>query len=144
VYNQNVRPLVEALLLQAKELSIPYEIRLYDDGSAAQFKAENQGLQHTPSVVYKEMPVNAGRSKIRYQLAEEAAFKWLLFLDNDVLPAQPSFLHKYVFETKQSVAVGGVAYQNDFPQEAVLRWKYGKKREQATAQVRQQKPYQRV
>lgn len=144
VYNQSVRLLVETLLSQASQLHIPLEIRVYDDGSAPGIKHANQSVQIHPQVVYREMPANVGRSKIRYQLAQEAAFDWLLFLDNDVLPTHSSFLQNYVTQADKLVAVGGVAYQNEYPAEAILRWKYGRAREQAPAKVRQQSPFQRV
>ncbi|MFC6999292.1 glycosyltransferase family 2 protein [Rufibacter roseus] len=144
VYNQNVLPLVEALLLQASSLTVPYEIRVYDDGSSAEVKSVNQRLSSQPNVVYQEVAENIGRSKIRYLLAQEAQYEWLLFLDNDVLPAKEDFLLKYIQNSKAPVAVGGVAYQEKYPREAKLRWLYGKNREQASSFNRQKTPYDRV
>ncbi|MBA9079445.1 glycosyltransferase family 2 protein [Rufibacter quisquiliarum] len=144
VYNQPVIALVEALLQQARSLTIPFEVRVYDDGSNQEIKKQNRACRNLPEVTYLELPQNVGRSQIRYQLATEAAFHTLLFLDNDVLPASLFFLQKYVQQGQAPVVAGGVTYADTYPAEAVLRWKYGRAREQATSAERQKNPYQRL
>jgi len=144
VYNQNIVPLVEVLLQQAASLTIPFEILVYDDGSSPEILRQNSSVAAHPCVRYQELGKNVGRSKIRYLLAQEATYGWLLFLDNDMLPVRQDFLPTYVSATTAAVAVGGVAYQNTYPPQAKLRWLYGRSREQATAQERQMNPYQRI
>ena len=119
VYNRDVTSLVEELHRQASQLTIPFEIRVYDDGSSQNFLELNRRCRSLGNVVYAELPQNIGRSKIRYRLAEDAQFDFLLFLDNDVLPAQPNFLETYVRQTQAPVCAGGVSYRNDFPPEAI-------------------------
>lgn len=144
VYNQPVVPLVEALLRQAQEISQPIEIRVYDDGSDLEIRHLNSVLTAWPQVVYRELPQNIGRAAIRLLMAREARHSWLLFLDNDVLPAQPDFLGKYLRQSGRPVVSGGVAYAPDYPPETRLRWLYGINREEAPAHVRQRYPYQRI
>ncbi|MGV3540479.1 MAG: glycosyltransferase family 2 protein [Rufibacter sp.] len=144
VYNRSVLPLVDFLRTQLNQLAIPAEIRVYDDGSTPDTKAENRLCRNWEQVVYRELPENVGRSKIRYTLAQDAAYQSLLFLDNDVLPTQNDFLQTYVQQAREPVVVGGVTYAKACPPENVLRWKYGREREQAAARQRQTSPYQRV
>ncbi|MBC3538145.1 glycosyltransferase family 2 protein [Rufibacter sediminis] len=144
VYNQNVLALVEALRQETTAFLIPCEIRVYDDGSNSETLQQNRSLQGVSGVIYQELPQNVGRSQIRYNLAQEARFEHLLFLDNDVLPVHPDFLHRYLTQAQGDVTVGGVAYQASAPKGAELRWKYGKAREEAPAHLRQKNPYQRV
>ncbi|MFB9862557.1 glycosyltransferase family 2 protein [Rufibacter immobilis] len=144
VYNQNVLGLVHTLQQEAQALAVPYEIRVYDDGSTPATRHQNQALAHLPCVHYQELPQNIGRSQIRALLAREAKYPTLLFLDNDVLPSRPDFLHSYLQSAGEAVTVGGVAYKPKAPAGAELRWKYGKNREEASAAVRQKTPYQRV
>ena len=144
VYNQNVTGLVESLLKQAASLSLAYEIRVYDDGSSAGILAQNLTLSQHPHVIYRELPQNIGRAQIRCLLAQEAQYDTLLFLDNDVLPKYPDFLGRYLRQFNGQVTVGGIAYQENVPPGAELRWKYGRAREEAPAARRQKNPYQRI
>ncbi|WP_205503281.1 glycosyltransferase family 2 protein [Rufibacter psychrotolerans] len=144
VLNQNVLALVERLLQEASTLPIAFEIRVYDDGSNPATRTQHQPLLNLPHVVYQEMPQNLGRSQIRFRLAQEARFAHLLFLDNDVLPVHPDFLHRYLQARTAGVTVGGVAYGEKPTPGTELRWKYGRARETAPALQRQKAPYQRV
>ncbi|ALJ00295.1 glycosyltransferase family 2 protein [Rufibacter tibetensis] len=145
VYNQNVLPLVEALLHEASSLSIPFEVRVYDDGSDQNTLDQNQPLQSFSKVVYVKLPLNIGRSQIRYKLAQEAQYQHLLFLDNDVLPVHSNFLQRYLSQAKEGVVVGGIFYKKERPLPGTeLRWVYGKAREEAPAHHRQKAPYERV
>ncbi|AMM52010.1 hypothetical protein TH61_13600 [Rufibacter sp. DG15C] len=145
VYNRSVIQLVQDLVQQASTISIPVEIRVYDDGSLLEYKRLNHSLASIPQVIYQELPANIGRSQIRYLLAQEARYKTLLFLDNDVLLVSSDFLARYINQHTGAVTVGGVCYQDTPPVSAFyLRWLYGKAREQALAQERQKAPYNRV
>ncbi|QHL86118.1 glycosyltransferase [Nibribacter ruber] len=145
VHNRDVQDLVQSLVRQVATLSIPVEIRVYDDGSQLVFKSFNQSISSSESIIYKKLPVNVGRSQIRYLLAQEARYSTLLFLDNDVLPVHADFLATYLSAHSGTVTVGGIAY-HDKPSnpELELRWIYGKEREQAKAAQRQKNPYDRV
>lgn len=65
IYQFDVRPLIIDLLLQAGELDIPYELLCFDDGSSEDIRALNRELVALPGVIYREMPQNMGRSRIR-------------------------------------------------------------------------------
>ncbi|WP_192821184.1 glycosyltransferase family 2 protein [Rufibacter sp. LB8] len=144
VFNQPVLALVQRLHQQATALPISFEIRVYDDGSNSETKIQNQAVAALAQVVYQELPQNLGRTQIRLKLARDAKFPNLLFLDNDVLPVQDSFLQTYVQEDSSGIMVGGVTYADTCLPGTELRWKYGREREQANAEQRQKAPYQRV
>ncbi|MCJ8166363.1 glycosyltransferase [Pontibacter sp. E15-1] len=143
IYNHDVTALVHTLLAQCKRLPLTYEIRLYDDASSEQFRSINRPLSEIEHVVYQELPENIGRAVIRNLLAEQAAYKHLLLLDNDCLPVSYNYLYNYLKETAQhDVIVGGVNYVAEVPRRDYrLHWKYGKKRGSRQAEARQEKPY---
>ncbi|MFL5728058.1 MAG: glycosyltransferase family 2 protein [Cytophagaceae bacterium] len=145
IYNQDVRPLINQLLEQLSRLSIPAEIRCYDDGSDTAIKLLNQELRQNKSVVYMELPLNIGRSAIRNKLAQEAAYPQLLLLDGNVEITKKDFLETYIKQASQSpVLIGGSVY--DYVPETAqsLRWKYGKSRESKPAVLRSAHPYRGI
>lgn len=139
VYNIEVRELVLELATQAKKLNIPFEIRVYDDGSQQQIKSENQKLNEISSVVYKELKENVGRAAIRNQMGKDAKFKYLLFIDADSKVVNENYLKTYLDAAESNcVLCGGTVYQTQKPVEPErwLRWEYGKKREAISAEKR--------
>ena len=46
-------------------------------------RIENRIIQNLENVIYRELPQNLGRSKIRNVLGKAAKFDYLLFLDCD-------------------------------------------------------------
>jgi glycosyltransferase involved in cell wall biosynthesis len=144
VYNWPVAGLVHALLAQQAAWPGPVEIRLLDDGSASEFRRQNQPLAALPGVTYQELPRNVGRAAIRNQLVAQARYPWLLLLDNDSSLPDASFLARYAAAREQdSVLVGGTCYEPAPPADPALRlrWHYGRQREQRPAAVRQPEPY---
>jgi len=142
VYNYLVGDLVARLSLQADELQIKYEIRVYDDGSANEIKLQNRKFAAKPNVVYVELEKNLGRSAIRNKMGFESKFQNLLFIDADSLPVEKNYLKKYIENLRPGqVLCGGTAYNRQKPtdREKYLRWVYGTNREAISAANRNSK-----
>jgi glycosyltransferase involved in cell wall biosynthesis len=142
VFNHDVRPLVEELHRQCQQLELTFEILLFDDDSAENVKSQNRTLSTIPSVIYRELPENIGRSAIRNLLATEAKYAYLLMLDNDCLPSGTNFMKAYMAAAEgQDIVVGGVSYTATTPAKAYsLHYKYGQ-RAAKPASIRQDNPY---
>ena len=143
IYNFDVKDLVNELSSQAVDLNISFEILCVDDKSKADYQKLNEDLGKIKGVIYQKLQKNIGRSAIRNLLSEKAQFDYLLFLDCDI-SINSHFLKKYLeFKDKSDVVVGGVSYMDyDFTDKSkLLRWKYGKQREERKAHFRNQKPY---
>lgn len=149
VYNHDVNPLVNALDQQLTEAGIPYEIIIADDCSDnSEYRERNASLTQLDSVQYVQNQSNMGRAKIRNRLAEIAQYPYLLFIDCDASIKHQNFIQNYLEAIEsmchhpQFVINGGVAYQKDQPgNQYLLRWTYGKKREEETADKRAKNPY---
>jgi len=144
IYNYKVTPLLSELILQLEDVNVLYEIICIDDASNTFYK-ENLIIETFKNVTLFKLESNIGRSKIRNLLAEKATYNWLLFLDSDVLPKKPNFIQNYVRCIKlniKKVYVGGISYTNIRPKkDNLLRWVYGKKREEVSFSKRKNKPY---
>lgn len=137
VYQQRVERLVTTLAQQAGALQIDFEILLFDDCSAEEFRRANQPLGKNDRVVYHELQVNHGRSKIRNRLAETAKGQYLLFLDNDGEIFSPDFLKDYwTARLDGGVVCGGTAYPVFAPAGCELHFNYGYHREAKNAKYR--------
>lgn len=130
-YNFDCSKLVKELHSQASELSIEFEILVYDDCSKKKHE-ENRQLSDLSNVIYKELPNNYGRSAIRNLMAEDAKFKYLIFLDCDGEIPSKNFLSLYYkFKDEADVVCGGRIYPNrdEIKKKYLLHWIYGCKRE---------------
>lgn len=148
VYNHNVNNLVKEIDRQLKEKGVVYEFVIIDDGSEIGFKSQNRTLTTLENIQYIENKTNMGRAKIRNVLAQKAQYPYLLFIDCDASVAYTNFIDKYLqaIETMRKypefVINGGVAYRKEKPSdEYMLRWYYGKHREEQSARQRQRQPY---
>ncbi|MEQ8325236.1 MAG: glycosyltransferase [Vicingaceae bacterium] len=144
IYNFNVVQLVSELHHQSVECGIPFEILCLDDASDSFFKAQNREISSIPSVIYKELESNIGRSKIRNKLAEDSDYDNLLFLDCDSALPSRDFIKKYVIHIENyHVVYGGRIYESNPPlaKEKFFRWIYGKKRESISVDSRLSSPY---
>lgn len=144
VFNNDVRPLVRALLAQAPDWQGPVEIRCLDDGSQEAFRVLNRELAGLPGVVYAELEHNVGRAAIRNQLAAAARYAWLLLLDNDSRLPDHQFLARYRAGRQLApILAGGTTYESRPPSDDALhlRWLYGCRREARPAAVRQRAPH---
>ncbi len=143
-YGQNIKKLIEDLLFQAKRVSFPVEIWIGDDASKEHIYLVNKKLEEQPIVRFIRKESRIGRSAIRNLLAKNAQYPNLLFIDSDAGIENPVFLQNYFDQLgKYKVIVGGTAYQNNPPDNSseLLRWKYGKEKEERPASVRTEKPY---
>lgn len=139
VYNAKVTDLVWELKSQAKKLNIPFEIRVYDDGSQPETKMVNRQLAEENGLVYRELEKNVGRAAIRNQMGKESQFKYLLFIDADSKIINANYLKNFLDTARTNcVLCGGTAYQHQKPVKPAkqLRWVYGKNREAISAAER--------
>lgn len=142
-YNYNIFQLVSTIHKQAENAKIPFEIICFDDASSINFD-ENQKINLFSNSHFEVLNTNIGRSKIRNLLAKKAKYNWLLFLDADVLPENENFISEYIkhIDSKFEIIFGGYKYQNVTPDnKVILRYKYGKAREEKPANQRNLKPY---
>ena len=140
--------LVADLHAQAEELGIPYEILVAEDGSRSQVSIianhKMTELSHCRHIVNKE---NVGPANIRNQLAREARFSWILFIDCDAKVETADFLATYYQQMgKADVVAGGLLHQkeNHDPHRS-LRFKYEKEADlHRSAAERSLQPYKRL
>lgn len=144
-YNTPVTQLVHELKRQCEDAKLVFEILVLDDASTNQeVKAENRSLDSLEGCSFYENLENLGRTASRDVLAQKARFDWLLFLDADVLPRNPDFIHSFDLKSNQEekILFGGISYRDEIPrQEEMLRWKYGKYREAKSVSERVKNPY---
>ncbi|MGV8815498.1 MAG: glycosyltransferase family 2 protein [Gelidibacter sp.] len=147
VYNSSIIPLVEELHKQLEASKTIYEIIVWDDGSSEAFYLQNKIINHVPNIHYFRSEKNYGRTKTRQLLYQKSVFNWLLYLDADVIPKSQEFIQNYLNLTSKGydAVYGGCAYGNIPPKESMLlRWKYGRAKEEVDANIRNQKPYKIV
>jgi len=146
-YNYNVYPLVREVDKQLHKTGVNYEIRVYDDASTVKFDA-NELLKEIPSVSYKTMPENQGRLALRYRLAQDAKYNFVLFMDADVFPKDRFFISKLLKAIEKNdadVFFGGITVPpNPLRPNQSLRWKYGKERESVPVEERLKNPYKTI
>lgn len=142
VYNCDVRKLVHDLDAQARELLIDYEILLIDDESAEDYKEKNKELASLENVRYKELPANIGRSAIRNMLANEAKYRYLIFMDCDAGIYSDKYIYRYAVCCSPDVVCCGGRINLPAPAapEYLLRWKYSINREEIDAATRELNP----
>ena len=145
VYNCPVRNLVDSVRKQAGDAEIDYEFVIIDDGSDERFCRMNRDLSSLPGVIYTELGRNVGRAAVRNMLAAAARYPYLLFIDGDARVTDGLFIKKYLsYCTGEVVVCGGTAYEPDPPadRQLLLRWKYGRLREQREADRRNRRPHE--
>jgi hypothetical protein len=136
-YNYDVSNLVETLIVQSEEIELKYEIIVADDYSSETI-IDNTLLKN--NVFVKHNKLNIGLAKTRNYLAESSKYKWLLFLDADVLPKRIDFIKNYIKNISETnkVIYGGLDYMNNNSDK--LRYRYGTKREAISICKRNKKP----
>lgn len=121
------------------------EILIGDDGSSAEFSEKYRSLE-TENVKVITSEKNIGRAAIRNRLALEASGDFFLFIDADVvLPGTAeAYLKKWLpFMSRSRVICGGIIYHESPPgdPDKILRWKFGRRREQKSAVERNKNPH---
>lgn len=145
-YNYNTYSLILELQRQCNTCNFDYEILCLDDASNL-FNEENQRINSLTNCYYSILEKNIGRSAIRNLLAEKAKNEWLLFLDSDVMPTNSNFISNYLdcLNLNHEIILGGYKYQNHTPRSTeILRYKYGKSREEKSALERNLNPYKSI
>ncbi len=143
-YNFDAEKLIFDLHEQAEKERIKFEIIIADDASDKVFRNINKETETLHNVKYIQLSKNSGRSKIRNFLAEQAKYKYLLFIDCDMTIENPNFIHNYLLHAKNnSVICGGINYSTEPPEnrEFFFRWYYGIHREKSSPENRNLNPY---
>lgn len=121
------------------------EILIGDDGSSNEFREKYLSLEdESVRVIVSEK--NIGRAAIRNRLALEAKGDFLLFVDADVMltGTAESYISRWIpYLNVSEVICGGTLYHDTAPgdPDKLLRWRYGKWREQRKAADRNKNPY---
>ncbi|TGD58164.1 glycosyltransferase family 2 protein [Flavobacterium humi] len=144
-YNYSALPLVSILWEQAMENGVPFEIIVLDDGSSdTSLWEENAKINTLPNCRFERNEANLGRAETRNKLAQVSRYDWCLFLDSDVIPVTKDYVKTYIdFIGKEYDAIiGGIRYEDKTADSSkILRYKYGKSREENKADLRKQNPY---
>ncbi|MFC7773227.1 glycosyltransferase family 2 protein [Flavobacterium sp. GCM10027622] len=145
-YNYSALQLVNEILRQCEEAQIIFEIVVSDDGSNDKTTlSENLIINNLSYSRFEQNPINLGRAGNMNLLSKKAQYEWLLFMDCDTFPKEKNFISNYLGEIQKSdqlVHFGGICYKENPPNtNQILRWKYGRKREEIKASDRQKHPY---
>ncbi|HAX94504.1 MAG TPA: hypothetical protein DCY25_11285 [Bacteroidales bacterium] len=121
------------------------EIIIGDDGSSEDFKKKYRSLA-ADKVKLVSSEKNIGRASIRNRLIDEASGDYLLFIDADTMirGTAADYLQKWVENIHRArVISGGILYSDTPPgdPDLMLRWKFGRKRQQKKASYRNKHPY---
>ncbi|OUR99358.1 hypothetical protein A9Q86_12350 [Flavobacteriales bacterium 33_180_T64] len=144
VFNYDIRSLVTTVHKQLVASSTPFEIICIDDCSKTHFSTLNSEVQQLSNITYSIAHQNKGRVATRQELAKSAAYDWLLFLDADVMPKPDNFIEQYIghLGSKYKAIYGGITYENTKPDSNfMLRWTYGKAKEELSANYRNSNTY---
>jgi glycosyltransferase involved in cell wall biosynthesis len=145
VFNYDIIALVHSMKNAMGKVPEFYEIIIGDDGSSAEYRGKYRSLQ-ADNVKVISSKKNIGRAAIRNRLALEAKGDFLLFIDADVMlpgTAEAYFLKWLPSISTYRVICGGIMYHDSAPgdPDKLLRWKYGKWREQKSAVERNKHPH---
>ncbi len=142
-YNYAILALVKNVHQQCLEAQIPFEIICLDDQSDNDYQIENQVISTLPNCIYNVNQTNVGRTRTRQRLAEQAKYDWLLFLDADVIPVTSAFIQHYIDAIQPNTVIfGGYQYEKESTDATkILRYRYGKEREEKYASERNKNPY---
>ena len=145
-YNYNTLPLVRELHSQAVLENIAFEIIVQDDASPINTITQtNLEINDVPNCRFERNETNLGRGQNRNSLVTKANYSWLLFLDCDTFPKHKDFIKRYIENIKMDTVkavYGGIIYHKQKPKpDEMLRWIYGKKREEIPLKKRLRFPY---
>lgn len=145
-FNYNALTLVTEIDQQCLHAGIVYEILVIDDASTDLVSLEeNRKINQRPNCCFKTNTQNLGRARNLNLLIQEAQYEWLLLMDCDTFPKEPTYLKKYIEAAQKrnaDISFGGICYKKEVPEKKTqLRWIYGKKREEISVTQRRTKPY---
>lgn len=143
-YNYDCRDLLRVLSSQTATVD-GVEIIVADDCSTNKAMAGCVADEACRlGVRYISMPKNGGRAVVRNALAESAEGQYLLFIDSDAMPAEPTFVADYTRMIGQAdVVCGTVMSPEECPSpEVSLRWVYDHtSMPRFVAEKRRERPY---
>lgn len=145
-YNYNTLPLVEELYEQAVLEAIEFEIIVQDDASPInEITSINETINQRKFCQFIRNEINLGRGQNRNALLQKAKYPWVLLMDCDTFPKHKNFIKNYVENTKdkdKKAIFGGIIYKDEKPKEdEMLRWIFGKSREEIPLKKRQSNPF---
>jgi glycosyltransferase involved in cell wall biosynthesis len=144
VFDYDIIALVHSMKSAMDKVPEFLEILIGDDGSSNEFREKYLSLLgEGVRVISSEK--NIGRAAIRNKLALEAKGDFLLFIDADTMipgTAEAYFLKWLPAMSISKVLCGGILYHESPPgdPDKLLRWKYGRKKEQKKAVERNKHP----
>jgi glycosyltransferase involved in cell wall biosynthesis len=144
VFDYDIVALVHSMKSALDKVPEFGEILIGDDGSSAEFSEKYRSLQDD-GVRLIASEKNIGRAAIRNKLALEAKGDHLIFIDADaMLPGTAeAYISKWLpMMNLYKVLSGGTLYHDSAPgdPDKLLRWKYGKRKEQLKAAERNKYP----
>lgn len=147
VFNEDIRALARDLQEQVSGLE-ELEVIFGDDCSEQQAftRANDEFVSQFKGFSYVKRDKNLGFCENRNDLGRSARGEYLLFLDADVRIENADFIKNWLAELPSNIILcGGNVYQSSPPEnpDKLLKWKFGKKREEATVNERNQNPYLR-
>jgi GT2 family glycosyltransferase len=145
VFDYDIIALVHSMKNALGQVPDFCEILIGDDGSSAVYREKYKSLI-TENVRIISSKMNIGRAAIRNRLALKAKGDFLLFIDADVMmpgTAEAYILKWLPYMNTSRVICGGTLYHDSPPgdPDKLLRWKYGKWREQKSAAERNKHPH---
>jgi len=144
VKDWNPLDLLKSLADQLVQCRLSFEILVSDDSSPDKSEVICAPAHQIPGVKYfcREKPL--GRSANRNFLGEQAKYQYLLFIDGDAGINDEHFIQNYLDGLKpDTVLCGGTLYHDQPPEnpDYLLRWTYGRLREQLDAEKRTERPW---
>lgn len=144
-YNYSAYELADEIRQQCEETEIGYEIIVLDDASSDLLSLEkNEKINQFYHGKFEKSETNLGRAGNINKLIQKARFEWILLLDCDVKPVKENYIKNYLncINKEYKITFGGIEYKNEKPEkEKLLRWFYGKKREEISAVERNKNPF---
>ena len=144
-YNTDCSELLDILAEQIAQLEETVEVLVCDDFST-DYVRKNQDACERNGFSFFENKSNLGSISTRIKLAKNSSFNWLLFVDADMIPKSGDFISQYlnfVTADRECIVVGGCCYTNEI-KSFNLRLRYGRNREEISAEKRQLNPYNSI
>lgn len=145
-YNFNTLPLVQELHKQILVENIKFEIIVQDDASPINENTKiNTKINQLEYCRFERNETNLGRGQNRNALVTKAQYDWILLMDCDMFPKSKNFIKIYlksIQKEDRKAVFGGIIYFDEKPKDdEVLRWIFGKNREEIPLKKRLTNPY---
>lgn len=144
-YNTDCSALLDILAKQIAQIEETVEVLVCDDFST-DYVRKNQEACERNGFSFFENTSNLGSISTRIKLAKKSSFNWLLFVDADMLPKTDEYVIQFtnfITFNKADIAIGGCCYANEI-KPFNLRLRYGRNREEISAEKRQLNPYNSI